>query len=297
MVVYVASNSNDYQQRFLQSIGSAKVIFKPSKYSFKSLTEIMNILNAYKLSNPSDLISKNFNSYQIRDDQNDIVVYLDNYSQAQIDTFKKQVIDTPAITFEKATEPVHDYVNVNPGSAITCGTSGGSVGYRARVSGQSGIVTAAHFVPLNSNVAKSGTNFAQCTTRQESGSVDAAFCQITNTSYTPTNTINGTSNTLSTTISEPGVGTVINMVGATSGHLSGKIVSTNATATVGGVTFTNLTSADFLATNGDSGCIVYSYISSTNTRYTLGIVKCGSSSVTYYCKANQINSALGTSRY
>lgn len=81
------------------------------------------------------------------------------------------------------------------------------------------------------------------------------------------------------------------------GHTSGKVISTNASVTIGGVTFTNLTSADYSSAPGDSGCIVYSYISSTNTRLTLGIHKASDGTTRYYVKANQINSALGTSRY
>ena len=81
------------------------------------------------------------------------------------------------------------------------------------------------------------------------------------------------------------------------GATSGKIISINASFTVSGETFTNLTSADYESASGDSGGIVYSYISSTNTRLTLGIHKGSLGSTRYYVKANQINSALGTSRY
>jgi len=297
LVINVTDNAASISQDIKKRIGTDEFILKPSKYSFKTLTGIMNTLNTYKLKKADSPISANFNSYALLDAQNSIVVYLDEYSQEQIEEFKKQVLDSPAIEFKKATGKVKDEINVNPGSSITSGGSGGSVGYRARRDGVDGIVTAGHLAALNADVEKDGTVFASCTARQYSGSVDASFCEITDTDYTPTNTLDGTSNTLSTTISEPGVGTVINKIGASTGHTSGKVISTNASVTIGGVTFTNLTSADYSSAPGDSGCIVYSYISSTNTRLTLGIHKASDGTTRYYVKANQINSALGTSRY
>lgn len=135
--------------------------------------------------------------------------------------------------------------------------------------------------------------------RNQSGNADAAFCAITNSDYSPTNTLSGTSNTLSTTISEPGVGTVINKIGMKTGHTSGKVLSTNVTITFSsGATISNLTSADYESGPGDSGCVVYSYIGSTGARLTLGIHTGASGSGTrYYTKANEVNAALGTSRY
>ncbi len=103
---------------------------------------------------------------------------------------------------------------------------------------------------------------------------------------------------LSTTISEPGVGTYVNKIGYASGQTGGNITSTNATMTnTSGVTRTNMVEVKCYATNGDSGGIFYSYVSSTNTRYTLGVLSAGDGTYTYYSKANVINSALGTGRY
>ncbi len=143
------------------------------------------------------------------------------------------------------------------------------------------------------------TTIASCQATQQSGNADAAFCAITNSNYSPTNTLSGTSNTLSTTISEPGVGTVINKIGMKTGHTSGKVLSTNVTITFSsGATISNLTSADYESAPGDSGCVVYSYIGSTGARLTLGIHTGASGSGTrYYTKANEVNAALGTSRY
>ncbi len=296
LVVYVTDDSENIESKIKDRTGSDEVIIKPCQYSFRSLTRLMNKLNKYKTDKPSDPVSKNFNSYALLDGENKIVVYLDEYNRERIAEFKKSVIDSPAIEFKKSIGKVTPEINVNAGSAITS-TMAGSVGFRARLNGVNGIITAGHVANLNAYVQKSGTNFAQCTARQFSGSVDASYCKITNSNYAPTNTLEGTSNTLSTTTSLPGVGTVINKIGSSTGHTSGKILSTNASATYSGVTFTNLTTADYSSAPGDSGGIVYSYISSTNTRPTLGIHVAAGGSTRYYVKASQINSALGTSRY
>lgn len=297
LIINVTSNTASISQDFNKRIETDEFILKPCKYSYSKLTSIMDTLNTYKLKEAASPIWANFNSYALLDDQNSIVVYLNEYNQEQIDMFKKQVLDSSAIEFRKAVGEIRDEINVNPGSSITSGSSGGSVGYRAKLDGVVGIVTAGHLASLNDDIEKGGTVFATVTAYQESGSVDASFCEITDSDYTPTNTLDGTSNTLSKTISEPGVGTVINKIGASTGHTSGKVLSTNASLTVNGETFTNLTSADYTSAPGDSGGIVYSYIASTNTRLTLGIHKAASGTTRYYVKANEINSDLGTSRY
>ena len=297
LVVKVTDGSDNNRQDIKRRAGTDEIIIEPCKHSFKTLTRIMNTLNKYKIDNPASAISANFNSYALLDGENRVVVYLDEYNQERIAEFKKNVIDSPAIEFEKSAGKFKDEINVNAGSTITSSLGTGSVGYRVKRNNINGIVTAGHVVNLNAYVAKDGTNFAKCTARQYSGSVDAAYCEITNSNYVPTNTLEGTSNTLSTTTSAPGVGTVINKIGAATGHTSGTILSTNASWTVNGVTFTNLTSADYTSANGDSGGVVYSYVSSTNTRYTLGIHKGASGSTRYYVKASLINQALGTSRY
>jgi hypothetical protein len=299
LVINVTSDITSKSQDFIKRTGTDEFILRPCKYSFKMLTEIMDTINNYKLKNEGSPICSNVNSYALLDAQNCIIVYLDEYNQEQINIFNKEIPDSPAIEFKKAIVKCKDEINVNSGAYITSDGVSGSVGYRARLDGIDGIVTAGHLAALNAYVQKSGINFSKCTARQYSGSVDASFCEIIDSNYTPTNILDISGDTLSTTISEPGAGTVINKIGYGTGQTSGKIISTNASATFSGVNFTNLTTANYSSSNGDSGCIVYSYISSTNTRYTLGIHKgTGSDGTTrYFVKANNINSALGTTRY
>ena len=132
LVIYITGDITSNRQDFVQRTGTDEIILEPSKYSYKMLNEIMDTLNTYKLEKADSPISANFNSYALLDAQNSIVVYLDEYNQEQIEAFKKQVLDSPAIEFEKTIGIGQNEINVNPGSYITSDGFGGSVGYRAR---------------------------------------------------------------------------------------------------------------------------------------------------------------------
>lgn len=299
LVVYITEDIKTNLKSSLTSImNNQDVVIKKGKYSYNRLNEIMDKINEFKINNPNSNISDNFLCYYLSDSGNEIVVELQRFDANSIRTFKETVCNSEAIRFIQAEGKPYDVANVNPGNLVTIGSTSGSVGYRAKLSGKEGIVTAGHVISLNNYLEFGGMTFAKCTKYQYSGSVDASFCEIlTPPGYTPTNTllVNGVTSTLSTTISEPGVGTTINKIGQKTGHSSGKILNSNASLTVNGITFTNLTSASFKADRGDSGGIVYSVVGSA--RYTLGILKGISSNATYYCKANKVNAALGITRY
>lgn len=222
-------------------------------------------------------------------------VYFESLSSDVVEKFRNEVCDSNAIEYLQSKDDGVEEASIKAGSKISTSTAYASVGYRVRLNGVSGIVTAAHFVNSGNSVSYGGSSIGTCTARVYSGQVDAAFVKVTN--GTPSNTINGGTTTLSTSISEPGAGTVINKRGATTNSTSGTVYSTNASWTINGVTFTNLTAATYDSDGGDSGGVVYSYISSTGTRYTLGIHKGRKNGYAHFVKANAINSALGTSRY
>lgn len=299
LVIYITEDAKTNLKSLLaNTIKSQDFIIQKAKYSYNTLNGIMDKVNEFKINNPDSPVSDNFLCYYLSDSDNEIVVELQRFDENSIRTFKQDVCNSDAIRFVQANGIPYDIADVNPGNLITNGSIRGSVGYRAKLSGKEGIVTAGHVIALNSYLEFKSMTFAKCTKRQYSGNVDASFCEIlTPPGYTPTNTlvVNGVSSTLSTAISEPGVGTTINKIGQKTGHSSGKVLNTNASLTVNGITITNLTSASFTADNGDSGGIVYSVAGSV--RYTLGILKGMDSKAVYYCKANRVNAALGTIRY
>ena len=162
------------------------------------------------------------------------------------------------------------------------------------------MVSSGHLFTYYGEPAYEGsTQIGSCTATQNSGSVDAAFVLVIDPStYIPSNYICSTSDFLSTTTSRPGSGTVVNKRGQTTGRTTGKIISTNASETFSGKFFTNLTNADYASSGGDSGGVIYTYVSSTNTRYTVGVHKgTGSDGYKYFTKADLALSALNVSRY
>lgn len=188
---------------------------------------------------------------------------------------------------------------MDAGGRINCnsnGTSYASVGFRAKIGKTVGIVTAGHAVKLNEVAYIGGTAVGKCTISKQGGTADAAFVK-TYSNCTPTNYLVGSTYVLSTQTSQPGAGTIINFRGSVSGVKDGVIVSTNATDTFNGYSYTNLTTATYTSTKGDSGGIIYTYISSKDIRYTVGIHLGRIGNTRYYSKADNVLSTLGASRY
>lgn len=286
-------------------IGSSSIEFREAQYSYVQLNETMDRLNDFVINRTKSDALGNFNLFSLMDSENRIVVYLNDYSDSRIEEFKKNVSNSPAITFQKSEGEMMFEANLYPGckaAVNVSGTSYGSYGFRAKRNSDNvvGMVTAGHVISAGGILYEGGVSIGTCSMSKIVGTVDVAFVPITNPStYVPSNTICGTSNLLSTSTSLPGVGTLVNQVGASTNATSGNIISTNTTWTspTSGNTLTNITSAGYTSAGGDSGGIVYTYVSSTGTRYTVGTHIGAIGSTRYYTKADQALSALGVSLY
>lgn len=204
------------------------------------------------------------------------------------------------------------FIHIYPNDTIHYG----SIGFRARYKNYQdvvGFVTADHVLRDYAyiNTSTHSYNVGSCPIHYSYSDMDAVFVE-TKDSVGLTNTLEmnysqGQSSiykvqVLSTQTSLPGVGTVINKRGWRTGRTTGKVISTNATITDGnGNVFTNLTRTNVLANMGDSGGIFYTYISATNTRYTVGILKGGFVTngiySTYYSKADNVLNNMNLERY
>lgn len=277
-------------------VGSDDILFEPCEYSFRYLTETMDYLNSIMLDTKRLAVSDNLNNFGICDKENRIFVFLENCDESSIKMFSKNVDDLGCIIFAKSKGSLVKQVNVKPGNGIETYAGSESMAYRARHNGVDGIVTAGHVATSTATGYNwvddsSGTNFAECTKRQESGSVDAAFCKIVNQDYVPSNDI--MSGTMLTSTLNPGYGDVIYKRGAFGGLTSGTVLSTNWSG--GGLT--NLTQASYASVDGDSGGIVFTFSMSNNTGYTVGIHLGLGNGKAVYTKASLANSALGITRY
>lgn len=273
-------------------IDDSSVQYKPVSVSYNELRGIINSVVKFKKENPSDDLAANISAWGIDQTTNKVRIYLKNPTSTKMLSFKEKISASNAVQFLTARGLTVDDATIYAGNPIDNGTAG----YRAKKGSKEGMVTAGHVVSLNSFMKTTGnTSFALCSARQYEGTVDAAFCELTNLSYSFSNTIYDLQATLSTSVFNPSVGSTVFKVGQTTGLTTGVVKDTDFGYTINNVTFNNLTATDYEADSGDSGGIVY-YMSGS-IRYTAGIHKGRSSGYSAYCKAAQINSALGLTRY
>lgn len=301
LVVYINGNIANGKKKIAEIIGSEDFTTLPAKHSYKTLLKVMSDLNAFKLNPANKEKSKNFNFYALLEGENQVVIELDEYNDGRIKEFEKNVLKSVAIDFKKSSGKYQLEATLKPGGPAEVDLGVGSYSFRAKRNsdGAQGMVTAGHVIKVGQSLYESGVKIGTCSASNQSGSVDAAFVPINDpVTYFPSNIIYGTSDILSTETSLPGVGTVVNMRGQTTGYSSGTVLSTNASVTTTtGITYTNLTSANYTSAAGDSGGIIYTYVSSTNTRYTVGIHHGAAGSTRYFTKAGLALSTLGISRY
>lgn len=302
VVCAVAENAKEKEyalKSIKENADASDFNIKNVKYSYNELEEMMEFLNEYKQNNCDTIITKNWSGHFLSDRDNAIFVELNDVNDEQISLFRKEVTDSAMITFIKSGGQSVNCANLNPGRGINNPTLGmvGSMGYRARTNGKIGFVTAGHVGYVGNVIEGASSTIGKITARQNWGSVDAAFVEITG-AHNPTNTLNGTDATLSTAIRNPAQGATVHKRGA-HGYSKGVIYSTNASGEFEKTFFTNLTLTDLQAQHGDSGGIVYYNVTSgsTTTHYTSGIIKGLNNNGTYYTKASLINSALGITRY
>lgn len=300
LVVWIKGNAKKLKPQMAAILGTDDVVIRRARHSFNDLNRVMNELNVFKADPANAAVGNNIAAFSLMDLDNDVLVELLEYNEGKMKEFKTKVMNSPAIRFIQSDGLPEEEALLQPGCKASTGSFAGSYAFRAsNGSGQVGMVTSGHlFTSVGQLAYENGVVIGECTATNNSGSVDAAFVRVYNpSSYTPSNSLCVTNSILSTATSRPGSGTVINKTGQSTGRTSGKIISTNATVTFSnGKTYTNLTSADYSSSGGDSGGLVYTYISSTGTLYTVGVHK-GSGTNAYFTKADLALSQLGVSRY
>ena len=279
-----------------------------AKYSQKELKHAIRLVVDFWSQPENKDTAVVFPSYYLDERNNRLVVQLLDTRDSLIELFQKSVLDSSMIVFEKSLGLPTPCTNINPGGTIRSTGGSGSVAYRAKKAGVAGIVTAGHVVLAKGNDAYVGTTkIGKVTAFQMNGNTDAAFVEITNSSYVGTNSAPG-SVTLSTTCSNPAVGTQVVAYGQTTKETIGKVLSTDS-----GVyrmywdsgsysVMSNITLASNKTDRGDSGGIVYG----RNNWHTCGVVHGKGdwiidgktyTGILLYCKASLVNSTLGISRY
>jgi|GEM_PF-702339 len=302
LVIYVHGDAEKGKSAVKSVIGDDNIEFKEAEFSYAYLTSLMDEFNAFAIAGKDPQIMEMLSGFSLMDMTNDVEVQVVGLDERKLEILKKSVFNKPGVRFERSDGKVNLEANFHPGCDFDLPNGSGSFGFRAKRNsdGEMGFVTAGHVVPVGGIVFQGSLPIGVCQYSQQSGTIDAAFVTLVDPgSDYISNTLCGTSNLLSVATTLPGVGTTVNKIGYATGHTTGKIICTNATATFNSSNgpITNLTSTNYLSAQGDSGGIVYTYVSSNGRRFTAGIHSGVLGSVRYYTKANNILSAFQLSRY
>lgn len=259
------------------------------EYVDNSYTELQNIyeqINDYYKKANYEIARTNFNEYAshyIDVKSNSVVVSVTNNSvktslanneaeKTKLETkFKTNVLDSKVIKFELGQKMVTESTAIKAGQGITTlgKPNNCSMGYRVKVNGKAGYITAGHCFNGNGNSATGGT----VKKYNRGGKVDAAFVQTTN-SYEPLNKLahpkNGITTLNNTACPILRAGGVIAHDGISSGYQSGTIISTSYSANDNGIAYTNLIAVNYVSAGGDSGGPVF-VPSSNGEGYVAGI--------------------------
>lgn len=231
-----------------------KVEIEYVKNSYTELTDLNNSIIKYFTS--KNVEYKNLNANYIDVMNNTVVVELLENNQRQASSFQNAVINSNAIVFLEGKNN-KNYATINAGQSIT--VSGGgycSMGFRARLNGKNGYITAGHCVTGLGATIPSGV----ARKYQESGKIDATFIE-TNSTYNmsdslmyPSGSITKLNNTLCPYLA---INTVVAKSGATTKYTSGQVKSKTVSGYWDGFYFTNLIGTNMSSAGGDSGSPVF----------------------------------------
>ncbi|MBQ6542196.1 MAG: hypothetical protein IJL73_06945 [Lachnospiraceae bacterium] len=301
LVVNIKEGYEDCLEDLRTRTGGGEYKVKYVKHNLQELYEIIWELKDHLAEAGGDL-NDNFVGFGLNEEEAKVYLYVLDDDIDKIKDVYQYVNDPDVFTVmvESGDGKIVDTVNVLAGNPI----QNASVAYRAyelNDSGTSvyGVLTAGHVVNSGSYISSTdGVAFAKCISRQYGGTADAAFCKITNSSYTLTNGIYTQSGyTLGLGETNPACGTTVYKVGKTTNVTSGQVTDTYYNGTANGVSFYGLTKAEYSCDFGDSGGLVYQ-ISNTG-RDTVGIHKgyVGSNSVSIFSKAMVVDALFDCYRY
>lgn len=269
LVVYIVGDLESAKKSFTKIVNRGDGFhLRPGRYSYRSLMEIKEKIDAAKELKEFKKIFDNVAAYGPDDRNNRFVVELFDLDEDFIKVFKELISDSEAISFETGGGVV-DEVTVRPGQRITRANTneGSTLTIRARTNGNpignQGFIMSGHATTaVGETIRFNGIPTVAIGTvrnRQNSGRVDSAYVQRTGTDIVLSQNLNQNSQVLTSTTSLAAVGTTVNLAGQASGVRSGQITHLNST--VSGFTGHR---ASYFSQGGDSGGPVYVRVSNQN---------------------------------
>lgn len=289
------------QQMLSAAADSSALIYTTAKFSYNDLVEAMDDVHQFQLSQ----LNKNRTTarinvpkfsvkyFAIDDYKNRVIVALDDISQDAIDSFKKEVSDSPVIEFvlDKSSVSAED-ATLNPGGAIDKGSVAFRVYKQVGNNYIEGFVTAAHCYDTDDPVYVGNTIVADADVRQYGGNMDAVFC-VLRPGHSAGTAISYIGGTLRSGIdANLAQGHPVTMVGQTTQGETGtvKSISYAYTYTPNNTYFYDLAAADYSRDGGDSGGIVIS--TRTGSNYIAGVHRGYHSPYALFSKAINITPGL-----
>src|SRR5690606_8734344 len=288
------SSANVHTYRYYADNGTASL--KGVQYSVNTLKGVMDRMNAHVKEHPEGLIAQNMDFFAIDERTNRIVFDVKQLDKGYEQQFRNLIADASCVGFKDELDGFEDLAwnTLNSGDQLQSWSSSEtfSLGIRAKLGDEDGFITTGHVAWGEEDYVKyDGNWFAKLVKHQNSGSVDAAFCEITDSNYEISSAAGGS------IASEQVNGQVVGY-GYVNSPISGKIIDTDASVEVDGVTFQNVTFFELQSgsalSQGDSGGGVFS------NNGVLGVIKGRASnnhSIGIYSKATEIESAFGVEIY
>lgn len=314
LVVLMEENCNEQLSNKIENVDNS-IQIEYVDYTWNELEKVKNIIAKYMQSDSKEKLNFVKASY-IDEIKNCVVVNIVDLTDEKVSLFKQCVIDDKRIRFKNFEEEkiYEESFAMQGGRAIYIITNGrigrGSLGFRAKSTTsnetQYGFVTAGH---VGKSVGLKIYADSSCTKqigvvrkRKYSGSVDAAFVEVTDSACAIGNKVLYSDSagkmegvTLNTDVSNPVRNQTVYKSGSSTFLTSGKVTSTSFDSYVGDTYFTNLAKADYKSESGDSGGTIYEPFDAMKSPYTtVGIHK---ASRGVFVKAKNIMESLGITRY
>ena len=272
IIIYTSDVENQIIEKisdYFVSIGYAKNNFEfvGVKYSYKELEEVIyNMIKTRdsELASESSLkewIDDKIVSFEISVENNSCCINILNLQNIDLKYCEKIFGEYSYIVsnYEEDDTIVNEAVSWKPGRAIYTASGGkGSTGFRCKLNGTAGFVTAGHMGNSGTNIYTSlaaTEKLGQIMYSKQDGAVDFAFVSITNSNYEGSRSVYATTMTVHEShyvVSLP-VGYTIYMRGTTSGLQKGTVVNYDYTISSG----SKWLRADYESASGDSGGIVF----------------------------------------
>ncbi|MDE7425281.1 MAG: S1 family peptidase [Lachnospiraceae bacterium] len=314
LVVLMEENCNEQLSEKIESIDDS-IQIEYVDYTWDELEKVKGIIAEYMQSDSKEKLNFVKASY-VDEIKNCVVVNILDLTDEKIALFKKYIIDDERIEFENFEEEkiYEESFAMHGGRAIYITTNGnigrGSLGFRAKRTTSNGIqygfVTAGH---VGKSVGLKIYADSSCTKqigvvrkRKYSGSVDAAFVEVTDSACAIGNKVLYSDSkgkmegvTLNTDVGDPVTNQTVYKSGSSTYLTSGKVTSTSFDGYVGNTYFTDLAKAAYKSASGDSGGTIYEPFIPMNDPYTtVGIHKASGG---VFVKAKNIIESLGITRY